>query len=754
LRVSWWVAGVLVLILVPAAPASAANDVTGAIRANRDVVLAGDAVVTLAAGTTTYTGVISGEGTLTVAGSGRLVLTKDSDFTLPKARQRQKVVTGWSGDSYAVTTISNPDPPAVIVKRGATLQYGPGTGAAGVVGHYPYSTPGFQLNGLNIRVDGTLDIAAHRKVNLGILSGSGFVIQRRFTWDGLALAGAQPFAGVIYNGTGVDLGSPYYTLQLPNVRKIVNQGSAIVGSPTGHRHVIAQDFYSRRYGNDINFNFPLSKRALVVMTGVYSWADSGPDSDPSLSDPSLNYETVPHSDNKRGVNIEGSNVQWGDGTHNRFFLPGNSRTVYINLHERRGVRGRLTFDYNGPVTLGAPISGGRYHDTLNAPGAGDVVIAATKGNAVTFAAPQNYDGSTTIGKGASLRLGTGKSGGDGSLLVSPRYKVVNNGTLVVENTRTAVSLSRISGTGSLTQAGTATTTLTGQTTYTGTTTVSAGTLVLAAGTLAASRGIDLTRSGATLDLSRAGAQTVQDLAGAAGSTVRVGKGLTAGSARSTTFGGAVTGGGAVTKAGTGTLTLTGASATGGPWTVRQGTLRLGDPKAEVKSPVRVEGGATLAGCGTVGQLTSAATVAAGCDDGTPLAVDGDYAQSASGTLAGRLRVRGTVTLAGAFTPPAGAREPVTVVDNTGEGRVDGTFDGLAEGATVQVGGVAMTLTYRGGDGNDVVLTPPRGVSAGAAAPASSGAVTLIGVLLLGLGLALVAAAAVLLVLRRRATSRL
>ncbi|MCW6011244.1 hypothetical protein K1W54_42885, partial [Micromonospora sp. CPCC 205371] len=152
------------------------------------------------------------------------------------------------------------------------------------------------------------------------------------------------------------------------------------------------------------------------------------------------------------------------------------------------------------------------------------------------------------------------------------------------------------------------------------------------------------------------------------------------------------------------------------------------------------------------QLTSPATDTAGCDDGTPLADDGDYAQTASGTLTGRLRVRGTVTLAGALTPPASAREPVTVVDNTGEEPVAGTFDGLAEGAMVQAGGVVMTLTYRGGDGNDVVLTVPQGVSGEAAAPAPDSAVTLIGVPLLGLGLALVAAAAVLLMLRRRRSS--
>src|SRR5581483_2486540 len=83
-------------------PAVASGDITAAVRADRDVVLAGDATVTVPAGTTTYTGVISGEGTLTVRGTGTLVLTKDSTFTLPAARRHQKVVRS-AGGHWSVT---------------------------------------------------------------------------------------------------------------------------------------------------------------------------------------------------------------------------------------------------------------------------------------------------------------------------------------------------------------------------------------------------------------------------------------------------------------------------------------------------------------------------------------------------------------------------------------------------------------------------------------------------------------------------
>ncbi len=46
----------------------------------------------------------------------------------------------------------------------------------------------------------------------------------------------------------------------------------------------------------------------------------------------------------------------------------------------------------------------------------------------------------------------------------------------------------------------------------------------------------------------------------------------------------------------------------------------------------------------------------------------------------------------------------TIIDNQTEHAVQGTFKGLAEGAEVKVGEAIFTISYKGGDGNDVVLT--------------------------------------------------
>jgi autotransporter-associated beta strand protein len=677
-----------------------AVDVTVAIRADRDIVLTGDAVVRLTGGTVTYDGVLSGQGTFTVGGTGTLVLTKDSDFTLPAARRRQKVVT-YNG-SHPLTRVDDPDPPAVTVDQGATLQYGDGTGTTGQIGHY-VAVPGLSWNTLNHRIDGTLDVAVHSQVHLGIMSGSGLILARRFTWPGLSLAGNHPFTGTIYNGTGFAYGSVNFTTELPGVKKIVNQGSAIHSAADGVTTIASADYYSQSYGNDINYHTWGS--GLVRNTGVYSWSDSGSDRDPALSDPALNYADVPHQDNARGVNIEGADVEWGDGTTDRFFLPGNVHTAYINMHADSSGRSKLTLDYDGPVTLGLPISGGIYHDTLSAPGRGDVVIAATKGNAVTFTAPQNYDGSTTIGRGASLRLGDGTAGGDSSLLRSSRYRIIDDGALTVQNTAKSASLSRIGGAGSLTQAGAATLVLTGATTFRGATVIGKGTLKLTAGSLASSSGVSLTRAGAVLDLTGAGNQTLKRLAGAAGTTVRLGGALTVGDATSTTFAGDLAGSASMIKVGTGTLTLSGTASV--PLSVRAGTLELA---TSVRASIAVGGPATVTGTGTIG----GAVTNSGTMTGARVRITGAYTQKPGAVLdSSILSVHGAVTLAGRLNLGDLGSGPTTLIDNTGTGPVHGTFDGFAEGANVN----GRTISYAGGDGNDVVLSAAL---AGAATPGKSG----------------------------------
>lgn len=94
-----------------------------------------------------------------------------------------------------------------------------------------------------------------------------------------------------------------------------------------------------------------------------------------------------------------------------------------------------------------------------------------------------------------------------------------------------------------------------------------------------------------------------------------------------------------------------------------------------------------------------------------------------------------VLLYGGFVPKVG--QSYTIISNGSSSPISGTFTGLPEGATYTNQGVTYKVTYKGGDGNDVVLTvtavdasklpkaPNTGLAAVAAHPAGTLAVTMV-----------------------------
>ncbi len=118
---------------------------------------------------------------------------------------------------------------------------------------------------------------------------------------------------------------------------------------------------------------------------------------------------------------------------------------------------------------------------------------------------------------------------------------------------------------------------------------------------------------------------------------------------------------------------------------------------------------------------SAGTVAVTAN--TTLSVTGAFTASSGSMLnvdlttptagSGLVSVAGTVTLGGSLDVtalPGFSGSAFTLIDNTGGSPVSGTFQGLPEGAILNVGGTNYQITYVGGDGNDVVLQTPTGSS--------------------------------------------
>jgi autotransporter-associated beta strand protein len=176
--------------------------------------------------------------------------------------------------------------------------------------------------------------------------------------------------------------------------------------------------------------------------------------------------------------------------------------------------------------------------------------------------------------------------------------------------------------------------------------------------------------------SLAGSGVVQDAA-AAPATLTVG-----GDNASTTFTGTIkdgAGGGALSldKVGTGTFTLGSSATYSGDTTISAGTLHLG-PAATVST-------SSISGAGTLSlDVTGGAygSISAGTVDVTGITL--------------QINASSLPTLI-----PFGTT--YTIVNDTGAG-TDGNFNGLPEGATVAVGGTNFTISYVGGDGNDITLT--------------------------------------------------
>ncbi len=187
-----------------------------------------------------------------------------------------------------------------------------------------------------------------------------------------------------------------------------------------------------------------------------------------------------------------------------------------------------------------------------------------------------------------------------------------------------------------------------------------------------------------------------------------------------TASGTISGAGGLTKAGAGELILSGSNAYTGATAVTGGLLQIDG--TQTGSAVTIGSGATLAGKGSVASVTSNSGKLAPGDAGPGILTDtgaltlgtgSTLAIPLNGTTAGttysQLNVTGQVNVNDAtldltlgFTPTA--HEQFTLINNVGSLPVEGVFHGLPEGSDVTVSGQQFQITYKGGDGNDVVLT--------------------------------------------------
>jgi fibronectin-binding autotransporter adhesin len=236
----------------------------------------------------------------------------------------------------------------------------------------------------------------------------------------------------------------------------------------------------------------------------------------------------------------------------------------------------------------------------------------------------------------------------------------------------------------------------------------------------------VTGNGGTLDASGSGA-----LVFTAGNIVFSGSGattltLTGTSTAGNSLGETIadgTGPTSVVKTGSGTWDLAGTTNSyTGPTKVNGGTLLV---DGTITSGVTVAAGATLSGSGgtisapvAVGGTLSAGNAAAPTGllsvGNLSFTSGGVFAPVLAGTTPGTnfSQVTGTgsinlnnaalnVVIASGFTPAVGSTYDILA---SGGASISGTFNNLAEGATVSAGGNSFKISYVGGSGHDVVLT--------------------------------------------------
>ncbi len=133
---------------------------------------------------------------------------------------------------------------------------------------------------------------------------------------------------------------------------------------------------------------------------------------------------------------------------------------------------------------------------------------------------------------------------------------------------------------------------------------------------------------------------------------------------------------------------------------------------------------TLAGTGTLSaNLSNAANIQAGNLAGTSpgtLTISGNYTQTSAGTLTAdvtgttagsgysQVAVTGTVSLGGSLTTNINYTNHVgdnyELINDEGSAAESGTFSGLPQGGTYQIGPALYEVSYTGGTGNDFVVT--------------------------------------------------
>ncbi len=602
---------------------------------------------------TTFSGVASGTGGLTKAGTGTLTLSGANTYT-GTTTINAGTLTAAGGSAIADTsqvTLANAATARLNLASSETIGNLSGGGAAG-------GNVALGANTLTVNEAGATTYS-------GVISGTGGLTKAGA--GTLTLGGINTYTGA----TSINAG----TLAL-NATGTISASSGVA--------------------NAGNFSIAAAK-TIDSMTGAGTTAlGANTLTIGDASNTSSTYTGV--------ISGTGGLVKAGAGTLTLGGANTYSGTTMINA-------GTLKYGANNAISSGAVVvnDGGTY-DLNNF---SDTIGALTVNSGATGGSVTTGTGALTLGGNVTSSGGAANATISGNLALGGATRTFTTTNAADGLTVSAA----VSGAVGLTKAGAGTLTLSGTNTYSGTTTINAGTLTAAGGSAIADTSQVTLANAATARLNLASSETIGNLSGGGttgGNVVLGANTLTVNEAGATTYSGVVSGTGGLTKTGAGTLTLSGASTYTGATNINAGTLALGAAnRIADTSAVTVAAGATfnLANFAeTVGSLAGAGNVALGS---ATLTAGGDnisttFSGVASGTGGltkagtGTLTLSGANTYTGTTTINAGT---LVVANNTALGTVAGGTT-VANGATlalqggITVGAEALNIsgTGVGGDG--------------------------------------------------------
>jgi fibronectin-binding autotransporter adhesin len=595
-------------------------------------------------GTGTYAGVMSGTGSMTKQNNGTLVLSGANSYsggTTVAAGVLQgdstslqgaivnnasvvfdEIGTGTYAGVMSGTGSMTKQNSGTLVLSGANSYSGGTTVAAGVLQGDVTSLQGAIVNNASVVFDqtgtgtyaGTMSgTGSMTKQNSGtlVLSGANSYSGGTTVAAGVLQGDVTSLQGAIVNNASVvfdQIGTGAYAGVMSGSGSMTkqNSGTLVLSGANSYRGgtTIAAGVLQ---GDVTSLQGAIVNNASVVFdqigTGTYAGVMSGSGSMTKQNSGTL---VLSGANSYSGGTTVAAGVLQGDATSLQGAIVNNASVV---------------FDQIGTGTYAGVMSGS---GSLTKQNSGTLVLSGTN----------SYSGGTTVAAGVLQ--------GD---VTSLQGAIVNNASVVFDQTGTGTYAGTMSGSGSLTKQNSGTLVLTGANTYSGGTYINDGIL----------QGNSTSLQGNIVNDDRLVFHQVENGA----------------------FAGAITGNGNLTKSGSGELIMTGDSSRfSGITHIQDGTLKV---LHHLGGQIQLSGKGMLRGNGKVGSVRNGSVVAPGASIGT-LTIEGDYTQLLEGTLAIEIDDSGASSL----------------LQVTGSANLDGALDVILEPGVYLSGQLYTILTAGGG----------------------------------------------------------